>query len=62
MVKNPPATVEDIRDLGSMPGSRRSPGERHGSSLQYSFLGNPMSRGAWGAIVHRVANGQTHMK
>ena len=42
-------------ELGSTPGSRRSPGERNGSLLQYSCLENSMNRGAWQAIVHRVA-------
>jgi len=37
-------------DLGSIPGSGR-PGEGHGNSLQYSFLENPMDKGAWWAIV-----------
>ena len=37
---------------GSIPGSRRSPGEGNGNSLQYSCLGNPIDRGAWWATVH----------
>ena len=37
----------------------RSPGEGNGNPLQYSCLGNPMDRGAWQAIVHRVAKSQT---
>ena len=41
MVKNPPANAEDTRDAGSIPGSRRSPGEEHGNTLQYSCLENP---------------------
>ena len=55
MVKNLPATAEDIRDVGSIPGLGRSPGEGNGNPLQYSCLGNPMDRGAWRAIVCRVA-------
>ena len=39
-------------DLGSMPGSGRSPGEGNGNPLQYSCLGNPMDKGAWRATVH----------
>ena len=35
-------------DPGLIPVSGRSPGEGHGNPLQYSFLGNPMDRGAWG--------------
>ena len=46
----------DAEDVGSIPGLGRSPGGGHGSALQYSHLENPMDRGAWGAIVHRVAN------
>ena len=41
MVKNPPAKAGD---LGSIPESGRSPGERNGNSLQYSCLENPMER------------------
>ena len=54
MVKNPPANAGDIRDMGSFPGSGRSPGEGNGSPLQYSCLENPMDRGAWQAVVHGV--------
>ena len=52
MVKNLPASAGDV---GSIPGSRRSPGGGNGNPLQYSFLGNPMDRGAWWATVHGVA-------
>ena len=41
-------------DLGSIPGSGRSPGEGNGNPLQYSCLENPMDRGAWWATVHGV--------
>ena len=41
-------------DLGSIPGSGRSPGKGNGSSFQYSCLENPMDRGAWWATVHGV--------
>ena len=51
MVKNLPANVGDV---GSNPGSGRSPGEGNGIPLQYSCLGNPMDRGAWRATVHGV--------
>ena len=37
----------DARDLGSIPGSGRSPEEENGYLLQYSCLENPMDRGAW---------------
>ena len=46
-------------DRGLIPGSGRSPGGRHGNSLQYSCLENPMDRAAWQATVHRVAKSQT---
>ena len=39
-VKNPPANSGDIRDMGSIPGLGRSPGEGHGNPLQYSCLKN----------------------
>ena len=42
-------------ETGLITGSGRSPRERNGNSLQYSYLGNPMDRGAWRAIVHGVA-------
>ena len=41
-------------DLGSIPGSGRSPGEGNGNPLQYSCLENSMDKGAWRAIVHGV--------
>ena len=46
-------------DLGSIPGSERSPGEGNNYTLQYSHLGNPMDRGAWQAIVHGVSKSRT---
>ena len=41
-------------DLGSIPGSGRSPGEGNGKPVQYSQLGNPLDRGVWWSIVRRV--------
>ena len=41
MVKNLPANAGDVRDMGSIPGSGRSPGGGHGKPLQYSCLENP---------------------
>ena len=41
-------------DLGSIPGSGRSPGEGNSNPLQYSCLENPMDTGGWWATVHRV--------
>ena len=42
-------------DMNSIPGLGRSPRGGNGNPLQYSFLENPMDRGAWWVIVHRVA-------
>ena len=55
VVKNPPASAGDLRDSGSIPGSGRSPGGGHSNPLQCSCLENPMDRGGWRAMVHRVA-------
>ena len=52
VVKNP-ANAGDVRDLGLIPRSGRSPGGGHGNPLQYSCLENPMDRGAWQAMAHR---------
>ena len=46
-------------DLGSIPGSGRSPGEGNGNPLQYSCLKNPMDGGSWQATVHGVTKSQT---
>ena len=45
VVKNPPANAGDIGDVGSIPGSERSPGGGNGKPLQHSCLGNSMDRG-----------------
>ena len=44
MVKNLSANAGDTRDMGLIPGLRRSPGGRHGNPLQYSCPENPMDR------------------
>ena len=59
VVENPPASTKDIRDTGSIPGSQRSPGGRHGDPLQYTCLENLMDRGTWWATVHGVAKSWT---
>ena len=41
-------------DVGSIPGSERSPGEGNDNPLQYTCLGNPMDTGTWWATVHGV--------
>ena len=45
-VKNLPANAGDVRDTGSVPGLRSSPGGGHGNPLPYSCLEKPMDRGA----------------
>ena len=54
LVKNPPASAGDVRDMDSVPGLGGSPGRGHGNSLQYSCLENPIDRGAWWATLHEV--------
>ena len=61
-IKNPPANSGGIKDVGLIPGSERSSGGGHGNPLQYSFLENPMDRGAWWATVCRVAKSWTQQK
>ena len=51
VVKN---LLANAGDLGLIPGRQRSPGEGNGNPLQYSCLENPLDKGAWTAIVHRV--------
>ena len=55
VVKNPPANPGDV-DL--IPGLGRSAERGHGNPLQYFWLEKSMDRGAWGAMVHRVAKNQ----
>ena len=54
-----PANAGDVGDVGSIPGSGRSPGEGNGNPLQYSCLENSMDRGAWWATVHGVTKSWT---
>ena len=58
MVKN---LLAHAGEMGSVPGSGRSPGKGNGNSLQYSCLKNTMDRGAWKATVQRVAESQTQL-
>ena len=55
VVKNPPANAGDAGDAGSIPGSRRSPGEGNGNPFQYTCL----ERGAWRATFHGVTKSWT---
>ena len=59
MVKNLPVSAGERRDVGSIPGSGRSPEGGHGNPLQYSCLENPMDRGAWRATVHGITKSRT---
>ena len=59
VVKNPPTNARDAKDKGSIPGSGRSSGGGNGNPLQYSYLENPMDRGAWRATVQWVAKSWT---
>ena len=47
VVKNQSASAGDIRDVGSVSGFGRSPGEGNGNPFQHSCPENPMDRGAW---------------
>ena len=47
VVKSLSANAGDIRDVGLIPGSGRSPGGGNGNPFQYSCLKKPMDRGAW---------------
>ena len=58
VVKNLPANAGDV---GSIPGSGRSPGEGNGNPIQYSCLGNPMDRGVWCTTVHGLQNSWTQL-
>ena len=62
VIKNPPVNAGDIRNEGSIPRSGRLPGGGQGNPFQYSCLENPVDRGAWRAIVHRVTKSQTQLK
>ena len=55
------ASAYHVGDLGSIPGSGRSPGEGSGNPLQYSCLENPMEGGTWWARVHGVAKSRTQL-
>ena len=61
VVKNPPASAGDVRDVNLIPGSGRCLGEGHGNPFQYFCLENPMDGGAWWAAVHGVAKSRTRL-
>ena len=62
VVKNLRANVRYARDVGLIPGSRRSPEGGHSNPFQNSYLENPMDRGAWWPIEEqRVGCNLTHI-
>ena len=62
MVKNSPAIEGEMKDAGLIPRLERFPGKGHGNPFQYSYLENPIDRGAWQVTVHRVARSQARLK
>ena len=59
VVKNPPVSARNVRDVGSVSGLGRFPGGGHSSPLQYSCLENPMDRGTCWAMIYRVTRNWT---
>ena len=62
VIKNLPDNPEEVRDVGSIPGSRRPPGGGHGNPYQYPYLENPIDRRVWQGIVHTVTNSRAWLK
>ena len=62
VVKNPPPNAGDVNRHGFDPWVGKSPWRKTWQPTQCSCLENPMDRGAWQAIVHRVAQSQTQLK
>ena len=59
VIKSLPVNARDIRDTSLIPALGRSPGGGSGNPMQYSCLENPLDRGVWKAIVHRVTKSWT---
>ena len=59
--KESTCNARDTGDLGLIPGSGRSLGEKNGNPLQYSCLENPMDIEAWWALVHGATKSQTRL-
>ena len=57
-LQNPPANAEDVRDVGSIPGSGKFPGGGKGTSFQYRCLVNSVNRGTWQATIPGIAKSQ----
>ena len=62
MVNNLPPMQEMLREVGSIPGSGRSPEEGDGNPLQYSCPENPLKGGTWRATVHRIPKSLAQLK
>ena len=62
VVKNLPGNARVLRDVSSLSGLGRSPGEENGNLLQYSCLENPVDRGDWRATDHGVTKSKTQLK
>ena len=62
VVKSSPANTGDVRDVSSVPGSGRSPGGGRGDPSHYSCLESPKNRGAWRAVVLKVAKSWIQLK
>ena len=62
VIEKLPANSGDVRDAGMILGSGRSPRVGQGNQLQYSCLENPMDRGTWRAMVHKVTKNQTWLR
>ena len=58
MIKNATANAGDLRDVGLIPGLGISSVAGYGNPLWCSCLENPLDRGAWWAMVHRVPKSQ----
>ena len=58
-LKNPSANARTTRDMGSIPGLGRTPGEGNGNTLQYSCSENAKDRGDWWATIHEIAKSWT---
>ena len=61
MVKNLAANAEDTGAMGLISELGKSPRGGNGNPLQYSYLENPMDRGAWWASVHSVTKSRTRL-
>ena len=61
VVKNLPVSAGDLRDVGSIPVSGRSPGGERDNPIWSSYLEKPMERKAWQAAVHSVTQSQTQL-